>query len=135
MSSPTTLPGNLSTVEVRGPFFDTNAGRVINAAIAKAVSNVATAGVAEVRGELTPGHGVASGAFRKGVHKSQRGLTAKVLAKNTMIALWLQGIQKRNFTTRFKGWQIFTAAARATDQGAGEKARAIVRELVRQLGG
>lgn len=128
MTSPT-------RVDLKGPLFSTEAGRAVKRALNKVIIDVAKAGVTELKAELSPGHGVASGAFRRGVKRRKRGLSARVYASNTMIARWLQGNQKRNRTTRFKGYQIFDHAAARTDRTAGEQARQVAAQLVRELGG
>lgn len=122
-------------VRVSGPIFSTEAGRVVRRALDKVIVNVAKEGVKELRAELTVGHGVATGETKRGVRRRKRGLSARVTIRDGRIAAWLQGTSKRNRTTRFKGYRIFTVAAQRTDQGAGEEARRIAAELVRELGG
>ena len=125
----------MEAVRVSGPIFSTEAGKVVKKAIDKVIIDVAKVGVREVKSELHRGHGVDSGAFKRTVRRRKKGLSARVYSSNTMIALWLQGTQKRNRTTRFKGYQIFDKAAQRTDATAGEQARRVAAELVRELGG
>lgn len=123
------------TVDLKGPLFQTDAGRTVRDAINKLVIEVSKEGVNEVKAELYQGHGVDSGAFRKGIKRKKRGFLSTVYASNAMIASWLQGTSKRNRTTRFAGYGIFTKAYHRTDQGAGEEARRIAAQLVKELGG
>ena len=122
-------------VRVSGPLFRTDAGRKVKKAIDKVIIDVAKAGVAELRAELTVGHGVDSGETRRGIRRRKRGMSARVTIRDGRIAAWLQGTSKRNRTTRFKGYRVFTAAAARTDRTAGEAARKIAADLVRELGG
>lgn len=124
-----------SAVKISGAFFKGDVGKQAKTAVGKVVTQVAVVGKREVQAELYLGHGSLSGAFRKRVKRRTKGLTALVWASNTMIAQWLQGVQKRNRTTKFKGYQIFDHARNRTDATAGNEARRGVAELVRILGG
>ena len=124
------------TVKVTGPMFEGHPDRVLSKAIDQVLIAVAKAGVSELKAELTPGHGVQSGAFRRGITRRKRGKVASVYARNTMLAKWLEGgssLIKRS--TRFRGYHIFAPATQRTDRTAGEEARKIVAELVREFGG
>lgn len=123
-------------VNVTGPMFTGSPDRVLSKAIDQVIIAVSKVAVNEVKAELTPGHGVQSGAFRRGITRKKSGKEARVFAKNTMIAKWLEGgsrMVKRQ--TRFQGYGIFGPATQRTDRTAGEEARKITAELVRQLGG
>lgn len=122
-------------VDFSGPIFKTDAGRVVKKAIQKAISNVAKAGKKEVQAQLTEGHGKDSGEFRKGIRYKRTGMSAKVWARDARISAWLQGTSKRNRTTRYKGINLWTVSAQNTDKGAGEEARKLVAEIVKELGG
>lgn len=120
-------------VEFKGPFFRTDAGREVRNAIGKAVSAVAAEGKRDTQALLTEGHGKDSGEFRKGIRRKKKGFTATVFAKNAMIAAWLQGTSKRNQTTSYKGINLFTDAAQATDGKAQAIADKIINALAREL--
>lgn len=124
------------TVKVTGPMFNGDPARVLSKAIDQVVIAVAKAGVKEEKAELTQGHGVDSGAFKRGISRKKKGHSATVFAKNKMISQWLQdGGSTFKRRTKFRGYDIWTPAYRRTDRTAGEEARHIKRELVRQLGG
>ena len=123
-------------VTVTGPMFNGDPARVLSKAIDQVIIAVSKAGVNEVKAELSPGHGVQSGAFRKTISRRKRGKVGTVYSKNTMISKWLEGgssLIKR--PTRFRGYGIWGPATQRTDRTAGEEARAITAELVRELGG
>lgn len=124
------------TVKVTGPMFNGAPDRVLSKAIDQVIIAVAKAGVTEVKAELSKGHGVESGAFKRGISRRKRGHSATVFARNKMISKWLEGgsrlIKRR---TRFSGYGIWGPAARRTDRTAGEQARKITAALVAQLGG
>jgi hypothetical protein len=122
-----------SPVRISGPLFRTDAGMKVKKAIDKVVIDVAKAGVKEVQAELRPGHGVETGEHKRNIRRKKKGLTSTVYGKDARKTAWLEGTSKRNRTTRFKGYGIMRAAARQTDQTAGEVARKIVAELVRDL--
>lgn len=124
------------TVKVTGPMFQGDPARVLSRAIDQVIIAVAKAGVNEVKAELTKGHGVDSGAFRRGISRRKRGHSATVFARNKMISRWLEGGSRLiNRRTRFSGYRIWVPAAQRTDRTAGVEARKIVSEITRQLGG
>lgn len=125
------------TVDFKGPIFKTEAGKAVRRAINKTISKVATRARQETRKQLSKGHGVDSGAFKKGIRSKKRGLTSRTFALDARKAAWLSGTSKLNARSRFKGLspRPFRAAAQITDQTAGEEARKIVADLVRELGG
>jgi hypothetical protein len=123
------------TVDFKGPIFKTDAGRAVKKAIGKAISNVAAAGKREVQASLVEGHGKDSGEFRKGIRRKKVGMTAKVYARDARISAWLQGTSSLNRKSRYKGINLWGEATQRTDQGAGEDARKMVAELVKELGG
>jgi hypothetical protein len=124
-----------ATVNFKGPFFKTDVGRAVRKYINRAISKVSIAAKNEIKAELYPGHGKATGAFRKGIRSKKKGLSSRVFAKDARKAAWLQGTSKLNQRTRFKGYRVFTTAARRTDAGAGNEARKQIAALVRELGG
>lgn len=123
------------TVNFKGPFFKTDTGKAVQKYIGKAISNVSLAAKREIKAELVPGHGVVTGEFKRGIRSKKKGLSSRVYGRDARKSAWLQGTSKLNQRTRFKGYGIFTRAARATDRGAGEEARKQVAALVRELGG
>lgn len=122
-------------VEYRGPIFRGEAGKAAKKALNTLIIDVSKAAVSEVKAELSPGHGKDSGAFRRGIKRRKRGLSSTVSASNPMIAQWLEGTQKRNRTTRFKGYQVFATAFRRVDAGAGAEARKAGRQISHDMGG
>ena len=123
-------------VTVSGPMFNGDPARVLDKAIGQVIIAVSKAGVNEVKADLTPGHGYQTGKFRKTISRRKRGMVGTIYSKNTMISKWLEGgssLIKRK--SSFRGYGIWGPATQRTDRTAGEEARAIVAELVRELGG
>ena len=123
------------TVDFKGPFFKTDAGKAVRKYINRAVSKVSIAGKNEVKAELYKGHGKDTGEFRRGIRSKKKGMTSTVFAKDKRKATWLQGTSKLNQRSRFKGYDIWGRAYHRTDAGAGNEARQQVAALVRELGG
>lgn len=120
-------------VTYSGPFFRTDVGKKVKAAINTAVTDVAKDGKRNVQAQLTPGHGVDTGAYRRGIKRRKRGFTATVSASNAMIAAWLEGRSRRNRTTRFPGYGIFRSAFATTDRNADAIRTKLRDSIVREL--
>lgn len=123
----------MSAIELRGPFFKTDAGRQVKAAISKAIIAVAREGKKDVQAQLYEGHGRDKGDFRKTIRTRKRGASSTIYSRDARISTWLQGTSKRNQTTRFKGYGIWDAAAKQTDGKAQDIADKIIHALTRDL--
>lgn len=124
-----------ASVEFRGPFFRTDAGRAVRTAIGKAVSAVAAEGKTQMQAQLVQGHGKQTGEFRRGIRRKKTGFTARVFAVDSRIAAWLSGTSSLNARSRFKGLspKPFEAAGAATDSKAQGIADKIINALTKEL--
>lgn len=125
----------MSPVELRGSLFRTDARRVVRGALEDALEEAGRAGVRAVQDELTPGHGVATGSFERSLRHKRTGLSDTVYSTQPAKAAWLEGTSRRNRTTSFPGYRIFTRSAAALDRRAGEIGRRAAADVTRELGG
>ena len=106
-------------VTLSGPFFDADVSAVTVKAINDGLEQVALKGQALVQGQLTSGHGVVTGHFRRSIWG---GLTSSLHAQidagahqqgaNVVYTSWLETGTRRGAQTRFSGYRMFANAAR-----------------------
>lgn len=105
------------SVTKSGPFFRVNIPHEVGAAIDEGLNAVALHGQGLVQVQLTPGHGVKTGYFRRSVHG---GLVSSRHAQidaglfqqgaNVVYTSWLETGQRRGRQTRFPGYHMFERA-------------------------
>lgn len=120
-------------IDLKGPFFRTDVGRVVKDAINKAVVAVANEGVKDVKAQLFTGHGKDTGQYRASIKTKKSGASSTVFSRDARKSTWLQGTSQRNRNTRFKGYGLWTDAAAETDDKAQGIADKIIHALTKEL--
>ena len=116
--------------KVTGPFFDQmlNSGKAFDQANREWVTGLIREGEAKVNAQLYPGHGVATGEYKRSLQgrilNSQHGIVQQAGdRRNAIVGNWLEGRRSRNARHRFRGYGIW------------RKTRAHVRRLANELAG
>jgi hypothetical protein len=115
------MPQPTTTIKLNGPVFD--APRQISLGIREAVDRglldlAQFEGANKVKEQLYPGHGRVIGNLRNHIGAKMRdhiaqfdaGETLAEDGRNLVYANWVEGIDKRNQTSVFKGYQMFQNA-------------------------
>lgn len=107
------------TVSLHGPFFAGGRAAAIVEGIDEGLEQIALKGQSLVQAQLTPGHGVRTGHFRRSIHGGlQRHLHAQIDAglaqqgANVVYTNWLETGTRRGVQTRFGGYAMFANAER-----------------------
>lgn len=126
-------------VDVHGPLFDGTAEKVIDEIkdeIAKRGAQYARDRLAEIPMDKT---GRAHGGFQENLKVVKRDLGYAVpgpMVTGVAWAPWLEGVSKRNATTRFKGYRPFRTVAKELQDGkAQEIAEKVVKDYLPEMGG
>ena len=111
---------------VSGPFFQSR-GRVMREAKREWMRGMVKEGEAKYRAQLYPGHGVATGTYKSGIHGTIKsdtmgGIGNRGDKQTAIIGNWLESGNKKT-GGRFKGY------------GAWRKTRMHLTRLTRELGG
>ena len=124
-------------VTLSGPLFSKDIETTVKGAIRKTVQAVAKAGQDDYKAALRTGHGYQTGQYKRSMTRKSRGFTSTVYSRDARKSTWLEGTQARQRSGRvkFKGYALFRDATARTDRTAGEEARRLVDEIVRELGG
>ena len=129
-----------ATVDVSGPLSDGTAVADLGAlmdSIAKAIADSAEESLKSVVMNKT---GRSRGRFRANLHQVDRG-PATIAIPGPMItgvtwAPWLEGVSRRNASTKFKGYHLFRNTARKLNDGKAQAiAEAKVAEYAALIGG
>lgn len=113
--------------KITGPFFDYGT-RAIEDANREWVEDMIREGEAKVEAQLYPGHGVATGEYKRHIgskilssaHGQIHGATDK---RNAIVGAWLEGSSSRNERHRFKGYHMWRST------------RSHLNRLAKELGG
>lgn len=118
-------------------------GQPITDASAKAVAELAREGESLVRSKLYFGHGRLSGDYQSGVtHKFVRSSQRSVgwgkafggkERQRRIIGRWLEGVSRRNQTTRFKGYMIYRQSKQELRAKAKSIAERYYQDAIRTL--
>jgi hypothetical protein len=123
-----------SQTVVSGPLFSPGRDQIVRAGLEASQRKAASAGAELVRRQLSPGHGVVSGEFRRSitgtVNRSRHGV---IYARNAVKGPWLETGRRRGQQTRFRGYGMFRRARRDLEQRVDAVVGPEIRELVRKL--
>ena len=117
-------------VTVSGPFFRLGARPFLDA-VHNAVRALTEEGEAKVKDQLYPGHGLITGHYRRSVvGELTDSLHGRIHDSNVVYGPWLEGVSRRNETTRFKGYHMFRRAGEQLQRTARETLQRFVRAAV-----
>jgi hypothetical protein len=113
--------------KVTGPFFNHGA-TAIEIASREWVEDMIREGEAKLDAQLYPGHGVATGEYKRTIHSAIRSSMHGTIDDSpdkhmSIIGAWLEGGRSRNEKHRFKGYGIW------------RKTRTHLRKLAKELAG
>lgn len=97
-------------VKLSGPIFD-NPSAAVRHAVETGMRQSALLGQRLVQEQLTPGHGVKTGAFRRSVVGDAGSWNEGTVQSPMNYADWLEGTSPKNAQSRFKGYRMFQNAA------------------------
>jgi hypothetical protein len=100
-----------------GPFFDRGDVKV-KRAIRGTTQDLVERGEQIVKRQLYPGHGLITGNLRRSVSGAMTGPLSGIIATPVVYGAYIEGVSRRNETTRFKGYSMFRKAAKALDKMA-----------------
>ena len=123
-------------VALSGPVFRVGAALVVRQMGRKTVADLVAYGEREVKLQLRPGHGLLTGNYRRNINgeilANGNGL---VHDNNVVYGPWLEGVSRRNASTRFKGYRMFRNAQQKVDRRSGRFLKNRVGQGVSKLNG
>ncbi len=124
----------IASVSATGPLADGTAEQAVKDWLDASVQAIAREGVGLLRNFPMNKTGRATGAFQANLHILRRGPDAVIpgpMIKGVTWGPWLEGVSKRNRSTRFKGYHLF----RLTRDELQRRAPGIAeRELAKYIG-
>lgn len=100
-------------VVTEGPFFEDRERRFAKA-LNDSILDVSVLGAGKVREQLYSGHGFITGYLKGSINggmvkdfHGQIDAGALMKGRNVIYASWIEGISRRNKTSRFKGYKMF----------------------------
>ena len=94
----------------RGPVFDGRAETAMDAFLQEANQEVADEGVSMIRNRLSGVLQHPTGAYQAAIHTERHGQDWQLLDDRGPKGPWLEGVSRRNSSTRFKGYHTFRLA-------------------------
>lgn len=120
---------------VSGPLFDGRALDAIDRFEASLVDTMATEGEDMVRSNLDASLRNPTGRYRSRVTSAVSDDDAVVHDSGVIYGPWLEGVSRRNQTTRFKGYASFRRAAQRLNAEAERITERLLPGLIRGMGG
>lgn len=122
----------MADVELSGPIFDARAQRVVDAMLDDAAQAVAERAQNDVRETIQSKAVRRTGNYERHVQIDRAGNDRQVNDGGIVYGPWLEGVSRRNHSTRFRGYAQFR---RATQQLAGRTGEIAEPAVRRHLGG
>lgn len=121
--------------EVRsaGPLFDGRADAAVDAFLDEAQQDVADAGVNMVQAELGRVLQNPTGYYQSRVVTDLSTEDPRVTDSNVVYGPWLEGVESRNRTTRFKGYATFRRVTQVLQARAGQIAQQTLPQYLRRM--
>lgn len=118
-----------------GPLFDGRADAAVDAFCDASEEEIAQEGYNLVQTEL--GHVLKNptGRYQSRVQTDRAGGDWEVNDDGVIYGPWLEGVESRNQTTRFKGYATFRRMAQALDARATQIAERVLPPFLRRMGG
>ena len=136
------MPKVTFSTKVEGPFF-TLKGQPLKDAGAELIQDLLKEGEAKVEAELRTGHGVRTGEFKSTIVSKFTRSSAHAVGwgsinggkeyPNSVKGKWLEGVTRRNESTRFKGYAMFRKATQHLNRVAREMAGKRYKRAVERL--
>lgn len=128
-----------AATKVSGPLFDGNPGGILDRYAADVRQTIAQRGVDKLRAFPMDKTGRARGGFQENLNITPRGADTLAIfgpmIKGVTWAPWLEGSSKRNNSTSFKGYHLFTKTRLELDRQAGQIAEDVLKKYMPELGG
>lgn len=109
--------GFSAPVQLLGPFFEKGPSGVQDA-IREATEELIETGENLVKDELYSGHGLVTGHLRRSVAGEMTGPLSGIIDTPVIYGPWVEGVSRRNDSSRFKGYAMFRKAAQKLDEDA-----------------
>lgn len=116
---------------MKGPLFDGRAERVTNAMLDDAAQAIAERAASDVKSTVAHSARLRSGNYERHVQIDRQGNDRQVNDSGIVYGPWLEGVSRRNNSTRFRG---FAAMRRATQRLAGRTAEIAAPVIRRRIG-
>lgn len=122
----------MADVELSGPLFDGRAQRVVNAMLDDSAQAIAERAQNDVRETIQSRAVRRTGSYERHVQIERQGNDRQVNDGGIVYGPWLEGVSRRNYSTRFRGFSQFR---RATQRLAGRTAEIAEPVIRRRIGG
>lgn len=122
----------MAEVVLRGPLFDARAKRVTNAMLDDAAQAIAERAQNDVRETIRSKAVRRTGNYERHVQIDRAGNDRQVNDGGIVYGPWLEGVSRRNYSTRFRGFSQFRRATQRLAGRTGEIAEPVIR---RRIGG
>ncbi len=127
-----------SDVKVSGPLFDGQADAAVKDWLTVTRKDLADRGAQILRTFPMDKTGRSRGGFASHIHVLQRGAMYEIPApkeRGVTWGPWLEGVTRRNESTRFKGYHLFRKTAQRLDKMARPYARDRLGRFIGRMGG
>lgn len=122
----------MAEVVLSGPLFDARAARVTNAMLDDAAQAIAERAQNDVRETVQSRAVRRTGRYERNVQINRQGNDRQVNDSGIVYGPWLEGVSRRNYSTRFRGFSQFRRATQQLAGRTGEIAEPVIR---RRIGG
>lgn len=123
----------MADVELHGPIFDARAKAAVNAMLNDAADAIAQRAQNDVRGTIRSRAVRRTGRYERHVQIERQGNDRQVNDHGMVYGPWLEGVSRRNFSTRFRGFAQFRRATQKLAGRTGEIAEPAVRRNIGRL--
>jgi len=130
--------GTSRIVVVSGPLWDGEADAAVDRWLEVTRKRVADEGVLALKAFPMDKTGRARGNFEERVHRVTRGQVEKIpgpTEKGFVWSPWLEGVSRRNETTRFKGYHLFRKVRTRLARDWRRDAQAEIEKYIGAMGG
>jgi len=127
-----------ASVDVAGPLADGTADRALDDWAKATAAELARQGADMLRMWPMDKTGRAHGNFQSSLRVIQSGPVARIpgpMISGFTWSPWLEGVSKRNLTTRFKGYRLFRKTAQELRRRAPDVGEQQLRRILPRLGG
>lgn len=125
----------MTHVEISGPLFDGRANAAVNAFTDAAEERIAEVGVNMVRTQLDRVLRNPTGYYESQVQTDRSVGDMAINDNGVVYGPWLEGVESRNRTTRFKGYSTFRIVTQQLDAVAMNIAEGVLPPYLTRMGG
>lgn len=123
----------MADVEVSGPLFDGRARQAVNAMLDDAAQAIAERAQNDVRETIQSRAVRRTGSYERHVQIDRQGNDRQVSDSGIVYGPWLEGVSRRNYSTRFRGFSQFRRATQKLAGRTGEIAEPVIRRHIGRL--